>query len=165
MSSHHRHRYCGPCFVCGKQQPRYDHYCALTCGEQRFFQQHIGSDIPDDSCLCRAHRTEAKRHRSDPEYVPSWKRDKGSQNVMKCMYPECATTSSTERVIIPSKETQAVFCEALNLQKTLPLCETHYHRLYRQTHINHPCAGCGAKPKSRQGAYTRHSPDATTVSV
>ena len=31
-------------------------------------------------------------------------------------------------------------------------------------HAHNPCAGCGAKPKARQAAYTRHSPDAVTIS-
>jgi len=47
MSSYHRGRHCGPCFVCGKQQPHYDHFCALSNGEKRFMKQHVGSDIPE----------------------------------------------------------------------------------------------------------------------
>ena len=31
-------------------------------------------------------------------------------------------------------------------------------------HAHNPCAGCGAKPKARQAVYTRHSPDAVTIS-
>ena len=30
-------------------------------------KQHVGSDTPEDSCICCAHRREAKRHQSDPE--------------------------------------------------------------------------------------------------
>ena len=37
---------------------------------------------------------------------------------------------------------------------SMPLQEIHAHI---------PCAGCDAKPKSSQGGYTRHSPDALSV--
>ena len=63
MSSYHRHRACG----C------YDHFCALSSGDKWFIKQH-DSDIPEDSCLCRAHRMEAKQHQCDPEYIPTWKK-------------------------------------------------------------------------------------------
>ena len=136
-----------------------------------FLRQHFGSEIPNDSCICRAHRTEAKRHRSNPEYIPLWKiSDHGSRttqhiSVVRCMYLGCTATSSHgEKLITPSKETLPVFAEALNVQGNVSLCETHYHSIYRQLHKPNPCAGCGANPKARQGAYTRHSPDAITVS-
>ena len=38
------------------------------------------------------------------------------------------------------------------------------YNYYPQTETYHPCAGCTAKPKFRQDAYTRHSPDAATIS-
>ena len=130
-------------------------------------KQHASSDIPEDSCICRAHRREAKRHQSDPEYIPIWKKgDQGSEHVTACMYPECSATSLIEKIIVPSDETQETIREMLNTgtHQSVKLCKTHYQQLYRQTHIHHPCAGCGAKPKFRQGAYTRHSPDAATIS-
>jgi len=168
MSSYHRNRCCSLCFICGACQPRYDHYCALTKGEQRFFQQHFDSAIPADGCMCRAHRREAQRHRSDPEYIPIWKKvntvSTHDTAHLKCGYPQCTTTSLTERIIVPSEETQAMFSEALDTQHFVTLCETHYQRTYRQMHAHNPCAGCGAKPKARQAAYTRHSPDAVTIS-
>ena len=73
MSSHHRSKPCGPCDLCHKTQPRYDHFCTLTIGEQRFLRQHLDSDISSTGCICRSHTNEAKRHRSDPEYIPTWK--------------------------------------------------------------------------------------------
>ena len=72
---------------CQKDQPRYDHFCKLT------------GDICSDNCLCQAHAKEAKQHRSDPEYVPVWKRNSlettQSQECsveVSCMYPTCAAT-------------------------------------------------------------------------
>ena len=71
------------------------------------------------------------------------------------------------KLIVASKATNEAFCQALNVGNTeqcLSLCEAHYQYLYRQIHTYKPCADCGAKPKVRQGAYTRHSPDALAVS-
>ncbi|SMN12415.1 hypothetical protein SPBRAN_865 [uncultured Candidatus Thioglobus sp.] len=164
MSSHHRDRECGPCFLCKKKQPRYDHFCSLSSGEQRFLQQHLESDIPNSTCLCRAHIKEAKRNRSDPEYIPVWKRSSLLQDTQSvCTYSNCAATLR-EKIIIPSAETQAIFAQLLNVQGSVALCETHYHSLYRQLHKPNSCAGCGANPKAREGAFIRHSPDAITVS-
>ena len=65
-SSYHRNRCCDPCFICGSRQPRYDHFGALSCGEQRFIRQHFGSDIPGAGCMCRAHHKEARQHKMQP---------------------------------------------------------------------------------------------------
>ena len=165
-STHHQSRSCGPCFVDSKWQTHYDHFRVLTSEEQRFLQRHTGGGIPDDSCLCRAHRKEAQRHQYDPEYIPTWKKGE-KENVticMHCAYPECTATSMSERIIVPSDETQVMFRESLCTQQSVVLCEAHYQHLYRQLHMHHPCPGCGAKPKARQNAYTRHSPDAVTIS-
>ena len=173
MSSHHRNRSCNPCFICGLRQLRYDHYCTYKPAEQKFLQRHIGREIPSHACLCRAHHREAQRHKSDPEYVPIWKTaSKGSKPdtpCMTCNYPGCSNTSSSARIIVPSGEIQLRFCEALGYQHcsamgVMHVCETHYQHLYRQVHALNPCAGCGAKPKVRQGAYTRHSPDPVYIS-
>ena len=76
---------------------------------------------------------------------------------MHCVHPECTATSMSERIIVPSDETQVMFRESLRTHQSVVLCETHYH-------MHHPCAGCGAKPKARQNAYARHSPDPATIS-
>ena len=140
-SSYHRGRHCGPCFVGGKQQPRYDHFCALTNGEKWFMKQHASSDIPEDSCICCAHRREAKRHQSDPEYR---RREIKGQSMLQhvCIW---------NAVLVPTDETQETIHEILNTgtHQSVKLCKTHYQQLYRQTHIHRPCAGCGAKPKFR----------------
>ena len=44
------------------------------------------------------------------------------------------------------------------------LCDKHYQLLYRESHEPKICAGCGAKPKSRQAPYSRVSPYAISVS-
>ena len=84
-----------------------------------------------------------------------------------CAYPECTASSPSTKLIVASKATNEAFCQALNVGNTeqcLSLCEAHYQYLYRQIHTYKQCADCGAKPKVRQGAYTRHSPDALAVS-
>ena len=42
--------------------------------------QHFGCEIPESGCMCHAHNREAQRHKSNPEYNPAWKKDKGSQH-------------------------------------------------------------------------------------
>lgn len=167
MSSHHRGNPCGPCVLCKKNQPRYDHFCTLTTTEQAFVKQHFGSEIASNSCICRSHSVEAKRHRSDPEYIPAWKQSTHkSHTTVTCMYPGCSITCSPfgERIITPSREVLPLFAEVLNVDGNVSVCETHYQTIYRQTHKLNPCTGCGAKPKVRHGAFTRHSPNAVIVS-
>ena len=77
-----------------------------------------------------------------------------------CMFPNCNTTSLHNKIIVPSAEMQPQFSEVLNTQQPVTICATHY----RQVHSQSTCAGCGAKPKFRQPAYTRHSPDAIAIS-
>ena len=106
-----------PCFICGKEQPRYDHFCALTTTEQHFLQQYMGTNIAIDSCMCCSHHKDMERHISDPSYVPVWV-NKALKNVpqtqRKCKYPEYNATLLTEKIFVPSKETQAVFYDALS---------------------------------------------------
>ena len=81
-SIYHSERYCGPCILCKKMQPRYNHFGALSDNEQKFIQVHYyGSDISRGSCICRAHVAEAKRHCSDPLYIHVWKNN-GSDTVV-----------------------------------------------------------------------------------
>ena len=68
------------------------------------------------------------------------------------------------RIITASGETLATFAEELNVQCIDTLCETHYQTMYREVHKFHLYAGCGAKPKVREGSYRRHSPNAAIVS-
>ena len=164
MSSYYRHRYCGPCCVCGKHQPHYNHFCALTGGEKRFIKEHASSDTHDDCCICHAHHREVKRHQSDPKYIPTWKRgDQRSLYITTRTFLECHATSLIEKIIAPSDETQTTFRETLHTHHSVKLCNTDYQQLYRQTHIHHPCAGSGVNLKARQGANTRHSPDAAAI--
>ena len=111
MAYHHPSRSCGPCHICGKHQ---HHFEALDVEKKQFLQRYI-SNIPDDSCICRAHKLEAKRHLDDLEYVPTWKKITTctrTSNSLKCTYPKCTETSLTGRVIVPSPERRGLFCEA-----------------------------------------------------
>ena len=114
-SRHHKtRRICGPCVVCGKEQPRYDHFCSLPHGEQAFFRQHASPNIAEDSCICHGHVLEAKRHKSDPTYTPTWKKENQSHHY-NCVYPQCSATSS---IIVPSQDTQTLFRVALGIQES-----------------------------------------------
>ena len=133
MSSHHRSKPCGPCALCHKTQPRYNHFCTLTIGEQRFLRQHLHSDISSTSCICRSHTNEAKQHRSDPDYIPTWKQSghrSHNSTDFKRMYPGCTITCNPlderigERIITASGETLATFAKELSVEGVVTLCET-----------------------------------------
>ena len=168
MSSCHRHRSCTSCFLCGKEQGRYDHYCTLNDREKQFIQKNLpqGTTAPEDGCMCCSHKVEARRYCSDPEYVPMWKRREKviNQNIC-CIYPECTSTSLNTKVInTPDIKLQEVICYELKREiEDIFLCEKHYQFFYRKLNAYHPCASCGAKPKVRQGPYFRHSPDPTII--
>ena len=108
---------------------------------------------------------------------------------MACVYPKCIVTSHSERIILPTCSLQSAFSDLLNTTQQVRLCVTHYQCLCRQISVcadrsmsvpidqclcqqinvcadrSIDSAGCGAMPKYRQGCYTRHSPDAVTVST
>ena len=163
-SSYHTGMYCGPCYICGKEQERYDHFSGLACEVQLFLQNHVCAAIPANSCICRSHRREVSRHYNDTNYTPVWKKEKAVMQT-KCIYSECVATSADTKIITPSSEYQLSFREVLNTEpdSAITLCDRHYQLVYREVHMHKVCAGCGAKPKARQSAYTRHSPDAESV--
>ena len=114
MSNHNRNRSCGPCILCKKMQPRYDHYCILKESAQGFLQLHFGSEIPSRSGLCHSHVVEAKcigltqsvyLHRK--KVVHSWKENEMNM----CMYPGCTITDSSlgEWIITPTKDNLPIF--------------------------------------------------------
>ena len=73
-SQYHEGVCCGPCFFCGKEQARYDHFIGLAINAQQYLQRHYGSSIPGNSCLCRSHCIEAQRNSNDPQHLPTWKK-------------------------------------------------------------------------------------------
>ena len=79
-------------------------------------------------------------------------------------FSNCKATSLHNKIIVPSAKLQPQFSEVLNAKQPVAICAIHYQYLYRQMHSQSACAGCGAKPKFRQLGYTRHSPDAITIS-
>ena len=164
ISRHHEGQF-GSCFICGKtKERRYDHFCGLSAATQQYIQRHHNSSdkIPGNSCLCRSHSQEAQRNHQNSEHLPTWSKSReritDTHTVTQtCAYPECTASSSSTKIIVASKATNEAFCQALNVSNTeqcLSLCEAHYEHLYWQIHTYEPCAGCGAKPRARQGAYT-----------
>ena len=88
-SRHHKTRWiCGPCVICGKDQPWYDHFCSLSHGKRAFFRRYASPNIAEDS---HGHVLEAKRHKSDPKHTPTWKKENQSRH--HCVYPQCSVPS------------------------------------------------------------------------
>ena len=172
FSQYHPNGPCRSCFLCGKSSNYYTHFESWSIEEKNFITQHLGSTPPPSSCICQAHQKEAKRNHSKVDYTPKWKKltgevkEKSDKKVTYCIHPQCSAASTEVKLITPSFEAIDNLEAALHVKSSpehpLVLCSKHYHEVYRQFKAR-PCAGCGVKPKV--GTYfTRHSPDASTVS-
>ena len=101
-SRHHPSQVCVPCFICGKQQPRYTHLLGMPSEEKSFILKHFDGAVLPQGCMCR----EAARHiTADPEYIPAWKREQNAPSAVKCMYQECSASSQNEKLSTTSTDT------------------------------------------------------------
>ena len=157
---------CGPCFLCGRYEDRYDHFSGLPLDVQHYIEGSVGScSISANGCVCRSHRKEAQRNMQNPQHCPTWaKEEKNKNTAQKCVYSECSANSHSKKIIVPTSTTKAALIDLLDTTQPITICERHYQQLYRQTNKCNACACCGAMPKARHGDYTRHSPDAIAVS-
>ena len=85
--SYHQGKSCGPCYLCGKVENRYDHFSGLPVEVQTLIQSTQTGTIPGNSCLCRIHQKEVQRNLGNPKYVPTWNNRKSYH-----------TTKSTQHV-------------------------------------------------------------------
>ena len=164
-SKYHPDRPCTPCILCGKSGVYYTHFAAWQSNEKDFILRHYGRALLSTSCICKADHEEAKRHQSEPMYIPKWKRKtpKLPSDNKQCIYPNCTVC---EKLITPAFQSIASLEATVGVQATSEqpflLCPQHYQQLYRVFSIPKPCAGCGMKPKFGS-TFVRHSPDALTV--
>ena len=140
------------------------HYAAFGDNERQFIKRHVNLDLAPESCICKAHQTEAKRMWADPCYVPKWNSN-SSQPRMKqnmCIFPGCKEVDKLKSPRFDSTENIELAIGIKSTpEKPLLLCIQHYSGLYHQL-TTKPCASCGVTPK--QGTcFTRHSPDAAMV--
>jgi hypothetical protein len=91
----------------------------MTRAEIEFFESLTERQLRNDSCICRSHRAEAKRHLANPDYVPKWNKEK-SQLYICCSLDECTATSHNFKIIRLSEDTKQ---KLLTSQDTL--CEFH----------------------------------------
>ena len=81
---------------------------------------HSGKELHPSSCICKAHHIEAKRHSSQDEYIPKWKKIAQSPEcVLVCSYPQCSVTANDAPLIKPSFQSTAVIQLALNMSSSL----------------------------------------------
>ena len=126
-SRHHPSQVCVPCFICGKQQPRYAHLLGMPSEEQSFILKHFDGAVPPQGCMCRSHCREAARHiTADPEYIPVWKREQNAQSAVKCMYQECSASSQNEKLITTSTNTFKGIIGIKEGDSAVHLCATQY---------------------------------------
>ena len=69
--------------------------------------------------------------------------------------------SVTKIIIVPSNDMQVAFCKNTGISCTV--YNTLPSIVSTNAHTSSMCREC-SKPKARQGPYTRHSPDADTIS-
>ena len=167
FSKYHPKRPCSSCTLCGKQDGYYTHFESWAKEEKEFITQHLGNNLSPDSCICKAHKVEAKRYHSQEGYTPKWRGQVTSgKAVQQCIYPDCSATSTKEKLITPAFQSLENFEAALQIQsgpeRPFILCSKHYHTLYKQFNSPQPCASCGLRPKTGT-RFTRHSSDAITV--
>ena len=127
--------------------------------EREYLVRHLGQTPSGNSCICRKHLLEAKRHNDDSS-VPKWK------GTGTCSNPSCTHQGQGDKMIKPSFVPVEKLKAALKISSTgeapLVLCQHCYNELYAQFHPLKTCASCGAKPKV--GSHLcRHSPDAAAV--
>ena len=48
------------------------HYAVYGENEREFIRKHASKEPAPDSCLCKAHQTEAKRMWTNPNFIPKW---------------------------------------------------------------------------------------------
>jgi len=106
---------------------------------------------------------------SDPSYLPKWKKleqeEGGTSTGTHCIYPNClVNTKLIASAFEPTEKLETILSVKSNHENSFVLCQQHYQELYRKVHASNPCACCGTKPKFGQ-PFSRHSPDAETVSM
>ena len=164
----HPEHNCSDCALCGQAITAVTHFGAWGTAEKLFITKHLGKELPPNSCICRAHHIEAKRHSSQDEYTPKWKKiAQPVECVLVCSYPQCSVTAHDARLIEPSFQSPAVIKLALNIsssQDHLILCPKHYVEAHRKLASPQCCASCGMKPK-RGTQFIRHCPDPETINL
>ena len=107
-----------------------------VCGENDI-KKHATKEPAFDSCICKAHQTEAKRMWNNPTFIPKWKSsDAAVANTHKCLFPDC---QERERLVFPKFDSAHSLEEEIGVQSSpdnpLLVCPKHYSALYRQ--LNH----------------------------
>ena len=96
------------------------HYSAWGSKEREFIKKFITSKLSPDSCICKAHHTEAKRMWENPQYIPKWKTPGNSSENTEytCIFPEC---QEINKLISPKFDTVENIERAVGLKKILYL--------------------------------------------
>ena len=125
-SKYHPDRPCTPCILCGKSGVYYTHFAAWQSNEKDFKLRHYGRALLSTSCICRADHEVAKRHQSEPMYIPKWKRKtpKLPSDNKQCIYPNCTVC---EKLITPAFSLLLLWKQQLESRLRLnnPFCYAH----------------------------------------
>ena len=154
------------CILCGRIEKYMTRFVHWGDNEKQFVVRHLCSQPPDESCVCKRHQLEAKRHHSTPSYIPKWKNPNSKPSPMyTCSYPKCTVS---EKLIEPKFESTDSLRAALGIRPSpghpLLLGREHYNDAYKHFHPQTTCASCGALAK-RGNSFSHCSPEAHVVSV
>ena len=133
---YHPNRDCTPClfFLCDKSEAYFTHFAAWSESEKAFLTRHYEKEVQPDSCICRADQLEVKRHLSDYNYIPKWKKARQTDKVevRQCIHPDCEVTSLEEKLIKPSFEPLYRLKAAIRIPPTCDqpfvVCQQHYQQ-------------------------------------
>ena len=154
------------CILCGNKGTQLSNYSNWSDTERQFLCEHLGKCPPEGSNICKKHLLEAKRHHTNSEYIPKWKKVDKQKALKCCIHPQCANKSH-DKLIKPAFATITDLERLLGVQSSVQnpflLCPTCYTKLYRQFNPVANCKSCGGTPKPGQ-KLCRHSPNATIVS-
>ena len=168
-SKYHPNEACTECALCGRTITAASHFDGWSTLEKRFLTKHLGMELLPSTCICKSHHTEAKRHCSQPNYIPKWKQGvKSDERVLACSHPQCSTTATDDHLIVPAFTSMDTMKVALSIDTDRPeqllLCPKHYTQLHKELACPKSCGNCGMKPK-RGAQFTRHCPDTKTINL
>ncbi len=139
------------CTLCLGHHSRFSTPANWKCEDARTLA--LSLKVTSDSLVCSACRKDVTRVLADNTYKPRWEKLKESIEKTTCCIAHCteAVFASLHRAsdqLHSTMETIGLKCSASEIPTPTPLCQHHYHLVYKtvQPHQTH-CATCGTSLK------------------
>lgn len=114
-------------------------------------------------CICYACNMQIQRNILNPIFTPRWKK-KTSKTRSRCGIECCEATAIKCMHLASKEEVEQTLDQRITVFSvetttiSIPLCQTHYNRLYTQLTTAAPCESCGEKPRKGEH-FNRHCPN------